>query len=31
MDYKKLTRWQIACCIISVIFTAINVWLHFAR
>lgn len=30
MDNKKFIRWLIAICAISVVTTAINVWLHFA-
>ncbi len=30
MDDKKFIRWLIAICAISVVTTAINVWLHFA-
>ena len=31
MDDKKLIRWQIAICTISVVITVINVLLYFAR
>lgn len=30
MDNKKFIRWLIAICAISVVTTAVNVWLHFA-
>lgn len=30
MDNKKFIRWLIAICAISVVTTAINVWLYFA-
>lgn len=30
MDNKKFIRWLIAICSVSVVITAINVWLHFA-
>lgn len=30
MDNKKFIRWLIAICAISVVITAVNVWLHFA-
>ena len=30
MADKKFIRWLIAICAISVVTTAVNVWLHFA-
>ncbi len=30
MDDEKFIRWLIAICAISVVTTAVNVWLHFA-
>lgn len=30
MDDEKFIRWLIAICSVSVVITAINVWLHLA-